>query len=565
MPSPRLGLAELMRVLLLCSAFNGLSQRVWVELREAGHEVTVQLSEGDAGIRAAVAAADPDLVICPFLRERVPEDVWRARPTIVIHPGPPGDRGPSSLDWAIMNAEGAWGVTALQAVHEMDSGPIWASRSIPMPPVPPRKTDLYNGAIADAAIESIHEVLANAVSPGFVPEPQDYERPEVWGRTRPTAGQADRQFEWGDPTERILRRIRAADGTPGVSTWLCGLPVAVYDAHLGRLPACDEGEPGSVAARRHGAVLVRTGDGAVWVGHLRCRDDGWAAGVKLPASVVLSNHLGGVPEVADDAGYREIGYRRDGAVGVVSFRFYNGAMSTAQSRRLEAALRHAITQDTRVLLLRGGQPFSNGIHLGVIEAAADPAREAWHNIVAVDDVCQRILSCTGQLVVASVAGPAGAGGVMLALAADRVLLRNGVVLNPHYQRMGLYGSEYWTYVLPRRVGPSSAASLTAECLPIGAREAARLGLADETIVGSIPDFDDAAYRYAATLAASHDYDDRLARKQAARTMDEQRRPLEDHRRVELSEMRADIIDDRNGFAAARRSFIRKHAVRLRAA
>ena len=83
-----------------------------------------------------MADGRPDLVICPFLRERVPAEVWRACPTIVIHPGPKGDRGPSSLDWAIMDAEPVWGVTALQAVDEMDAGPIWASRDLPARPGP---------------------------------------------------------------------------------------------------------------------------------------------------------------------------------------------------------------------------------------------------------------------------------------------------------------------------------------------------------------------------------------------------------------------------------------------
>ena len=56
----------------------------------------------------------------------------------------------------------------------------------------------------------------------------------------------------------------------------------------------------------------------------------------------------------------------------------------------------------------------------------------------------------------SVGGNAGAGGVMLALGGDEVLMREGVVLNPHYRTMGLFGSEYWTYVLPRRVGTYQA-------------------------------------------------------------------------------------------------------------
>jgi putative two-component system hydrogenase maturation factor HypX/HoxX len=199
--------------------------------------------------------------------------------------------------------------------------------------------------------------------------------------------------------------------------------------------------------------------------------------------------------------------------------------------------------------------------LGIIEAAADPAREAWENIVAIDDVCRRIITTVDQLVVGSVAGSAGAGGVMLALAADRVLLRDGAVLNPHYKTMGLFGSEYWTYVLPRRVGQPAAISLTSECLPVGAREAGRLGLVDATIAGSVHQFEEQALRYAARLAAADDYADQLSRKQVSRNLDEQRRPLAEYRRYELAEMKADIALDRHGFAAARRSFIRKHAPR----
>ena len=33
-----------LRILLLCSAFNGLSQRAWLELRRDGHDVTVELA-----------------------------------------------------------------------------------------------------------------------------------------------------------------------------------------------------------------------------------------------------------------------------------------------------------------------------------------------------------------------------------------------------------------------------------------------------------------------------------------------------------------------------------------
>ena len=69
-----------MRVLLLCSAFNGLSQRVWAELRAAGHPVRVQLAGEAEAMCAAVADHHPDLIICPFLRERVPARIWQIVP-----------------------------------------------------------------------------------------------------------------------------------------------------------------------------------------------------------------------------------------------------------------------------------------------------------------------------------------------------------------------------------------------------------------------------------------------------------------------------------------------------
>jgi putative two-component system hydrogenase maturation factor HypX/HoxX len=547
------------RILLLCSSFNGLCQRIWTELSAAGHSVTVQLAADEPTLEAAVDAADPDLVLGPFLRERIPETVWRARPTVVIHPGPKGDRGPSALDWAIMGGETGWGVTAVQAVEEMDAGPIWASRDFPVPADPPRKSALYNGPITDAAVQLIHEVVAKAVDPDFRPEPLDYTRPDVRGRVRPQARPHDRAFDWSDPTEHILRRIRAADGSPGVTTELRGLSVKVYDAHRGTHgdeESTRNAGPGAVVARRHGAVLIRTGDSAIWMGQLRSRIDGSHWSVKLPATTALDGRLTGVPDAGDNAGYREIGYHRDGPVGVLTFQFYNGAMSTEQCRRLHAALRHATAQDTRVLLLRGGEVFSNGIHLGVIEAAADPCLEAWDNIQAIDDVCGRTIGCTGQLTVSAFAGNAGAGGVMLGLCADRVVLRQGVVLNPHYQTMGLYGSEYWTYSLPRRVGSVTAQTLTTRCLPISGDEAIRTGLADLSLLGDPAQFDRAALHYAARLATGTCYDQQLASKQATRHEEEEHRPLHTYRSTELDQMRLDIFADRHGFADARRRFLR---------
>lgn len=540
-----------MRVLLLCSSFNGLTQRAWAELRRDGHDAGVQLAGDADAVIAGVAAFAPDVIVCPFLKERVPAEVWQHTRTVIIHPGPPGDRGPSSLDWAITDHERVWGVTALEAVEEMDAGPIWGSRRFATPADPPRKSALYNGAVTEAAIALVHEVVAKAAIPGLRPRPLDALDPEVTGRPRPLMRQADRTFAWSDPTAHVVRRVRAADGFPGVRTELCGVEVSVFDAHPG--PAV-LGTPGVVLQRSHGAVLVGTGDGSVWIGHAKVLGRGMP---KLPATTALGELVDDVPEAVDPVGHREIAYSRTGPVGVLSFDFYNGAMSTRQCARLAWALRHAVAQDTSVLVVHGGSTFSNGIHLNVIEAAADPCQEAWDNIVAIDDVCREIVACTSQLVVASVGGNAGAGGVMLALGADEVLLRDGVVLNPHYRTMGLFGSEYWTYVLPRRVGHEQARALTARCEPVDSATAVGIGLADRVVDGRRGDFDTAVLHHALQLASSPGVRDAIDAKRERRSADEAVRPLEDYREAELAAMRRDIFDDLSGFAAARRAFVRK--------
>ncbi|PZG05173.1 enoyl-CoA hydratase-related protein [Nonomuraea aridisoli] len=537
-----------MRILLLCSSFNGLTQRSWLELRRAGHDVSVELAVSEEAMVEAAELAKPDLIICPFLKERVPDALWRTHRTVIIHPGPPGDRGPSSLDWAIVDGEPEWGVTALQAVEEMDAGPIWGYRLFPMPAEPPRKSSLYNGPVADAAVELVAEVAAKAGDASFMPVPLDYRSPEVRGRLRRAMRHADREFSWAESSEQILRRVRAADGSPGGRTVLGELPVRVFDVYRGPdLP----GTPGAVAARREGAVLVHTGDGTVWVGHLRVEREG---AVKLPAAMALGELVAGLPE---RPGYSEITYDRSVGVGVVSFDFYNGAMSSEQCRRLASALRYAAAQDTRVLVVRGGEVFSNGIHLNVIEASPQPELEAWTNINAINAVCREILDCTGQLVVTSMAGNAGAGGVMMGLGADRVIVRDSVVLNPHYRTMGLFGSEYWTYVLPRRVGAEQAWRLTQEALPIGAAQAVELGLADKAVAGSRMEFERRVLEFAERLAADPGYDRLLAARRQAREADERRKPLDAYRAEELAEMSRDMFDDRNGFRQARRAFVHK--------
>jgi putative two-component system hydrogenase maturation factor HypX/HoxX len=553
-----------MRILLVSSAYNSLSQRVHAELADGGHEVAVELALGDEALRQAVRCHGPDLVIAPMLTAAIPADVWSARPCLIVHPGPRGDRGPSSLDWAIMDGVTRWGVTVLQANGEMDAGDIWASVEFPVPPAC-SKSSLYRGEVADAALEAVLTAVARFAGGGYRPEPLDYSRPGVTGRCRPPCRQADRRIDWAaEPTPTVVAKLRAADSSPGV---LDVIDDVEYFLSGGYEDDQLRGEPGSVIARRDGAICRATSDGAVWIPQLRRRPaPGGPATCKLPATLALRGSLAGVPQIPAPLTrppgrrtYQQISYREADGVGYVEFAFPGGAMSTGQCRRLLAAYRHAQARPVKVIVLGGTRDFfSNGIHLNVIEAAEDPAAESWRNINAIDDLVEAILTTTGQLTVAAIAGNAAAGGLMLALAADQVWCRAGAVLNPHYRLMGLHGSEYWTYSLPRRVGVEHAARLTEACLPVTPASALGCGLVDKVIAGGITDYHAQVATLASQLAHGPDYAARLAMKAEELAAAEKQLPLAAYRAAELAIMSRNFSGAGESYPELRRAFVYKH-------
>lgn len=550
-----------MHILLVASAFNSLTQRLYGELLDKGHTVGVALALGDDdALRAAVQRHAPQLIVAPMLTTAIPEDIWSAHTCLIVHPGPPGDRGPSSLDWAVQQGAGHWGVTVLQAVAEMDAGDVWAWAPLPVPPV--GKSDLYRGEVADAAVAAVLQAVERFAGKRYKPKVQ--KAADLAAGWRCFMRQPERGIDWQrEGTAEILRRLRAADSQPGVLDELLGERWYLHGGH-----GEDElrGAPGELIAQRDGAVCRATVDGAVWIPQLRpVAAPGGPASFKRPAVDALGARLPALPEVPAPLElppgrrtWSEIRYRELGDVGLLGFSFAGGAMSTAQCRRLLAAWEHARSRPTRVLVLGGARDFfSNGIHLNTIEAAADPAAESWANIHAMNDLVQAVLCTTDRLVVAALGGNAAAGGAMLALAADEVWCRDGVVLNPHYRLMGLYGSEYWTYTLPRRLGPEAAQQLVDGALPVGARRACALGLADRLLPVAPEECGAEVERLALQLAATTGLGRRIAQKKTQRERDEAAKPLQQYRDEELAHMRRNFWDAGEAYPALRAAFVRK--------
>ncbi|QSB06718.1 enoyl-CoA hydratase-related protein [Natronoglycomyces albus] len=548
-----------MKILLLVSAFNGLTQRVWCDLRDSGHEVGVELAathESEEALTKVVADLDPDLILCPFLKHRVPEAVWRRWTTVIVHPGPAGDRGPSSLDHAIMDGRSHWGVTALQAVEEMDAGPIWSTINFAMPNPPVSKSALYNSAVADAAMLAIEETIAK-VTAGHGPTPVEQTPHEIPGTGElPLLRRAAFALDFNRPAPELARIIAAADGSPGATGLVNGEPMCLYDGVATAVNS--HGRPGETVAVDNDAVAIACAEGTLWVGYA-ARLDGKRRGPKLPAAHLLqtpgygSGHLPYQPGPVELA---ETTYHREGDVGFVTIRSYSGAMHTGQCHRLYEVVRKALNEDTKVLVLQGTEhTFSNGVHLGVIDAAPDPAVEAWANITAINDVCRALADSPSHVTVAAFTANAGAGGAMMGLAADVAVARDGVVLNPYYD-MGLYGSELHTYSVANRLGDDLAQELLAGKQPISAAHAAEIGLIEAVGPRSWYDFHSWLVDISTFCTTAEAW---AAEMEAKRARASRSKPLDYYETLELAEMARDFFDDRNGFARKRHEFLRKVA------
>ena len=249
-----------MRILLFATSFNALTQRIYVELAERGHDISVELDINDACAIEAVRLFRPDLMIAPFLRRAISEAVWRAVRCLIVHPGPVGDRGPAALDWAILEGATNWGTTLIEATATFDTGDIWAYRNFE--PREATKSSLYRDEVTEAALACVIEAIGK-INRGVTGGQPLSDAAPGGGTWRPAIRVKDRAIDWSrDATATVVRKLRAASGQPGIPDYILGLSARLHDPWPERTL---RGLPGEVIARRDGAICRATIDGAVWI------------------------------------------------------------------------------------------------------------------------------------------------------------------------------------------------------------------------------------------------------------------------------------------------------------
>ncbi|NKQ41855.1 MAG: hydrogenase [Sulfurovum sp.] len=528
-----------MKLLLLVTAFNSQTQAVFTRLQDKGHEVAVCFAISETQMLEEIEAYEPEMILCPFLKAYLPSSIYENYPTYIFHPGPRGDRGPSSLEYALQSHTKAWGLVVLRANSEYDGGDIYAEVDFKVRDT--YKASLYRQEIVQTSLEALEVLLENIENNKFVVQELNPIHKQFT--------QAKRSIDWAvDDTQTIINKINLSDSLPGVLDEILGLPCYLYGVHKEEK---FKGEQKEILAKRDGAICLGTVDGAVWVSHLKK-----VGGFKLPATYVLKEKLQGIKEerlpLIFDKSYEtfyEASMEKRDSVAYLYFSFHNGAMNAEQCIRLKYAVDY-LKNECEVLVLMGGQDFfSNGIHLNILEDSAKQGEDGWANINAMNDLVSAILYADEVVTIASFGRNAGAGGVFMGLACDYAVARESVVLNPHYKTLGLSGSEYHTYTLPKRVGEEMSERLLNDCLPISAEKAKVIGMIDAVFENQ--NYYEDLHRYALGQYADEyiwDKEDYL---------EEHKAEIERHKEEELAVMHPEFWDEKSIFHKLRREFVYK--------
>jgi 2-(1,2-epoxy-1,2-dihydrophenyl)acetyl-CoA isomerase len=192
-------------------------------------------------------------------------------------------------------------------------------------------------------------------------------------------------------------------------------------------------------------------------------------------------------------------------------------------RTMAGELREATTglvddPAVRCIVLTGeGAAFNTGADLSTLSGDESDARRL-RKLATELHASIRTLAGAGVPVVTGVNGVAAGGGFGLALCGDVVVVHEDARFEYAYPQLGLSGDGGATYFLPRLVGRRRALEIALLDEPVGAAEAAEMGLATE--VAAADAFDDRVAELAATLAdgptRAYDVIKRLLRESTSR-------------------------------------------------
>lgn len=215
-------------------------------------------------VREELAALRPDLCIMAYVTLLVPQAALDipTHGTIQYHPSLlPRHRGPSSMNWPIIQGESETGLTIFWPDGALDEGPILLQKHVAIGP-DDTLGSLYFDHLFPMGVEAILESV-DLVREGRAPR---IEQDDSQATYESWCGKEDARIDWAAPAGRVYNLIRGTNPQPGAWTTHDGAELQLFDS--ARQDGA-QGAPGEVLAADEEGFTVAAGEGAVRVRRVR--------------------------------------------------------------------------------------------------------------------------------------------------------------------------------------------------------------------------------------------------------------------------------------------------------
>lgn len=229
--------------------------------QDQGLPVYQPKSYKDPTVWDQIRSLEADLSVMAYVTLMVPEEALNAPRlgSIQYHPSLlPMHKGPSSINWPIINGENKTGLSIFWPDNDLDTGPILLQKDVVIDPDDTLGSLYFNHLFpmgVDAILEAIDLVRdGTALRLNQDPAKGSY---EGWCQ------RTDVEIDWAQSIDVVYNLIRGANPQPGAWTTLNGHTVTILDSK--KAIGFVNSEPGSVVEVDADGISIGCVEGAVRV------------------------------------------------------------------------------------------------------------------------------------------------------------------------------------------------------------------------------------------------------------------------------------------------------------
>jgi len=229
--------------------------------QDQGLPVYQPKSYKDPTVWDQIRSLEADLCVMAYVTLMVPEEALNAPRlgSIQYHPSLlPMHKGPSSINWPIINGENKTGLSIFWPDNGLDTGPILLQKDVVIDP-DDTLGSLYFNHLFPMGVDAILEAVDLVRDGTALRLNQDRAKGSYEGWCQ----RADVEIDWAQSMDVVYNLIRGANPQPGAWTTLNGHTVTILDSK--KAIGFANSEPGSVVEVDADGISIGCVEGAVRV------------------------------------------------------------------------------------------------------------------------------------------------------------------------------------------------------------------------------------------------------------------------------------------------------------